>query len=152
MRSWYSLPMPDKLRPPLGRIADSPSHSGMSVASKYDKDDLLTFYNEHGGDLQNGPFFYCVKTTEAHRAELVSFVEHAKSLELMESLRVAQYIQEAATTFPNLIFLRAAVSQSMLKGWFGAEASSILSGESSDWRIAKKVQNLPSSMRTSRRR
>ena len=30
-----------------------------------------------------------------------------------------------------------------MEGWFGAEASSILTGESSDWRIAKKVQNLP---------
>ena len=132
MRSRYSLPMPDKLRPPLGRIAVAQR----DVSGKYDKDDLLTFFNEHGGDLQNGPFFYCVKTTEAHRAELVSFVEQAKSLELMESIRVSQYIQEAATTFPNIVFLRAVVSQPMLKGWFGAEASSILSGESSDWRIA----------------
>ena len=131
--------MPDKLRPPLGRIAVAQR----DVSGKYDKDDLLTFYNEHGGDLQNGPFFYCVKTTEAHRAELVSFTEQAKSLELMESLRASQYIQEAATTYPNLKFLQAVVSQPMLKGWFGAEASSILSGESVDWRVAKKLQNLP---------
>ena len=135
--------MPDKLRPPLGRIAVAQR----DVSGKYDKDDLLTFYNEHGGDLQNGPLFYCVKTTEAHRAELVSFTvspsRPSRSIELMESLRASQYIQEAATTYPNLKFLQAAVSQPMLKGWFGAEASSILSGESVDWRVAKKVQNLP---------
>ena len=74
--------MPDKLRPPLGRIAVAQR----DVGGKYDKDDLLTFFNEHGGDLQNGPFFYCVKTTEAHRAELVSFAEQAKSLELIDGI------------------------------------------------------------------
>ena len=58
--------MPDKLRPPLGRIAVAQR----DVGGKYDKDDLLTFYNEHGGDLQNGPFFYCVNLPAAAGARV----------------------------------------------------------------------------------